>query len=55
MPKQEYTRSGGAYLGISAQSSSRLPAGHPEAFYEAFANIYTSVFDAMAEFRDTKE
>jgi hypothetical protein len=24
-----------------------LPAGHPEAFFEAFANIYTSAFDAI--------
>lgn len=48
-PHQTYTRSGGPYLGDSAQASSRLPSGHPEAFFEAFANIYAGVFDAMAD------
>ena len=48
-PHQIYTRAGGPYLGDSAQASSRLPSGHPEAFFEAFANIYAGVFDAMAE------
>jgi predicted dehydrogenase len=28
----------------TARSSCRVPAGHPEAFLEAFANIYTAVF-----------
>jgi predicted dehydrogenase len=40
-----YTRAGGPYLGSMAGASSRLPAGHPEAFFEAFANIYTAVYD----------
>ena len=48
-PHQIYTRAGGPYLNEFAQSSSRLPAGHPEAFFEAFANVYASVFDAMAD------
>jgi hypothetical protein len=26
-----------------------LPSGHPEAFFEAFANIYVSAFDAMVD------
>jgi len=42
-----YTRNGGPYLGAAAGSSSRLPAGHPEAFFEAFANVYTAAYDAM--------
>jgi hypothetical protein len=25
----------------------RLPSGHPEAFFEAFANVYRSSYDAM--------
>ena len=25
----------------------RLPGGHPEAFFEAFANVYRSAYDAM--------
>ncbi|MCH2174133.1 MAG: Gfo/Idh/MocA family oxidoreductase [Lentisphaeria bacterium] len=40
---REILRSGGNYadrLSPSAIHNSRLPAGHPEAFIEAFANIY---------------
>ncbi len=45
MPLKIYTRAGGPYLSPLAASSSRLPSGHPEAFFEAFANIYAAVFD----------
>ncbi len=38
-PRQILTR-GGPGLGQSAQAATRLPAGHPEAFIEAFGNIY---------------
>jgi len=48
-PHQLYTRSGGPYLGATAAASSRLPSGHPEAFLEAFANIYTAAYDDMAK------
>ena len=34
--------------GRAAGPSSRLPAGHPEAFFEAFANIYTAAYADMA-------
>jgi predicted dehydrogenase len=44
-PHEIYTRSGGPYLGKLAGASSRTPSGHPEAFLEAFANIYTAVYD----------
>jgi predicted dehydrogenase len=47
-PQKLYSRAGGAYLGKTAAVSSRLPAGHPEAFLEAFANVYTAAFDDMA-------
>lgn len=33
-------RTGGTYLAPSAVNSSRIPAGHPEGYLEAFANIY---------------
>jgi predicted dehydrogenase len=46
-PHQIYTRAGGPYLGKTASGSSRLPSGHPEAFLEAFANIYTAAYDDM--------
>jgi predicted dehydrogenase len=42
-----YTRAGGPYLGAAAGASSRLPSGHPEAFFEAFANVYTATYDAI--------
>jgi predicted dehydrogenase len=44
-----YTRAGGPYLGSLAGASSRLPSGHPEAFFEAFANVYAAVFDAICK------
>jgi len=30
----------------AAVKATRLPAGHPEAFFEAFANIYTGAAQA---------
>src|SRR6516225_6981727 len=47
-PHQIYTRAGGPYLGELAGRSTRIPSGHPEAFLEAFANIYTAAYDDMA-------
>jgi predicted dehydrogenase len=46
-PHRIYTRAGGPYLGKLAGESSRLPSGHPEAFFEAFANVYRSAYDNM--------
>ncbi|WP_420594646.1 Gfo/Idh/MocA family protein [Deinococcus sp.] len=43
-PRQVLTR-GGPGLGEAAARATRLPAGHPEAFIEAFANIYSGVAD----------
>ncbi|MBA4065381.1 MAG: oxidoreductase [Isosphaera sp.] len=48
-PHRIYTRNGGPYLGQAAGASSRLPSGHPEAFFEAFANVYTAAYDAMVK------
>lgn len=48
-PHQIYTRAGGPYLGANAGASTRIPAGHPEAFLEAFANIYTAVYDDIVK------
>lgn len=41
-PRRILTR-GSPWLCPSAQRASRLPAGHPEAFIEAFANVYLGV------------
>jgi predicted dehydrogenase len=35
------------YLTDTAKASCRLPSGHPEAFFEAFANIYTAAYADM--------
>ncbi len=47
-PHRLYTRDPNApYMNASGKAACRLPSGHPEAFFEAFANIYTAAFDAM--------
>jgi predicted dehydrogenase len=46
-PHKVYTRAGGPYLGALAGASTRLPSGHPEAFFEAFANIYSAAYGDM--------
>ena len=48
-PHRVYTRAGGPYLGAAAAAASRLPAGHPEAFFEAFANVYAGFYDAVVK------
>jgi len=42
-------RAGGAYLSEVAQTFSRTPAGHPEGYLEAFANIYTQFAQMIRE------
>ncbi len=47
-PLQVYTRNPGApFMTLLAAASCRLPGGHPEGFFEAFANVYRSAFDDM--------
>ena len=36
----EIYRTGGAYTSAAARHNTRVPAGHPEGYLEAFANIY---------------
>lgn len=48
-PHQIYTRAGGPYLGATAAASTRIPSGHPEAFLEAFANIYVAAYEDMVK------
>ncbi len=45
-PARVLTR-GNGYLGDAAKAASRIPPGHPEAFLEAFANVYAGVADAI--------
>lgn len=45
-PVQIYKR-GNEYLCEEAKEATRLPPGHPEAFIEAFANVYVAVAEAI--------
>lgn len=48
-PHQIYTRDPNApFMNASGAGACRLPSGHPEAFFEAFANVYTAAYDDMA-------
>lgn len=45
---REILRRGNAYVGEAAQGATRIPAGHPEGYLEAFANLYREAFRAIA-------
>jgi predicted dehydrogenase len=45
-PKQTWRR-GNGYVGDTAKKFTRIPAGHPEGYLEAFANIYQEAFRAI--------
>lgn len=45
-PEKIYRR-GNGYLSQAAQRNNRIPPGHPEAFLEAFANVYNNACDAI--------
>jgi predicted dehydrogenase len=42
-------RRGNGYLSDAAKKASRIPPGHPEAFIEAFANVYREAADAIRD------
>ena len=44
----EVYRPGHPFLNAAAQHATRLPPGHPEAFVEAFANIYANALRTIA-------
>ena len=52
-PRQIWRR-GNGYDGAEARRFTRLPAGHPEGYLEAFGNIYQEVFRALAAEADGK-
>ena len=47
-PRQVWRR-GNSYNGTEASNCTRLPFGHPEAFIEAFANVYLSAAAAISD------
>ncbi len=44
---EQVRRPSNGYLSDAAKNASRIPAGHPEAFLEAFANVYRGAAAAM--------
>ena len=47
-PHQIYTRDPNVpFMNAAGASACRLPSGHPEAFFEAFANVYRFAYDNM--------
>ena len=49
-PHALHTRDPNApYLTGTGAAACRLPSGHPEGFFEAFANVYRFAFDAMIQ------
>jgi predicted dehydrogenase len=53
-PMQTLTR-GSGYLCEAARRATRLPTGHPEAFLEAFANVYLGAAAAMRAHQEGRE
>ncbi len=51
---REIWRRGNSYNGEDAKKYTRLPFGHPEAFIEAFANVYLAASEAMQDALDGK-
>ncbi len=47
-PHRQYTRDPNApYMTDTGKAACRLPSGHPEGFFEAFANVYAAAFNDM--------
>ena len=46
-PRETLTRGRSEYLAPAAMAATRIPWGHPEGYFEAFANIYAGAIDAI--------
>lgn len=51
----EVLRTGQGYLSDQAKAFTRTPAGHPEGYLEAFANIYRAFARAVRDFKPGKK
>ena len=51
----EVLRTGQAYLSDQAKAFTRTPAGHPEGYLEAFANIYRAFSNAVRDYKPGKK
>lgn len=55
-PHKIYTRDPNApFMNDAGKAACRLPSGHPEAFFEAFANVYRAAYDAMVSRAEGKQ
>ncbi len=54
VPTKIITRASNSVSNLSIQSS-RVAAGHPEGFFEAFANIYTEFADSIINYKQSKK
>lgn len=52
-PTQLLSR-GSSYLTLDAKKHSRIPAGHPEGYYIAFANLYQMVISAIIKKKNSE-
>lgn len=52
---KEILRAGWPYLSDSAKKNIRIPAGHPEGYLEAFANLYKAFGNAVHDFKPGKK
>lgn len=52
---KEIMRAGWSYLSDDAKGFIRVPAGHPEGYLEAFANIYRAFTKAMRDYKPGKK
>ncbi len=52
---KEILRAGQPYLSDAAKQNCRTPAGHPEGYLEAFANIYVAFSRAVRAYRQGKK
>ena len=51
----EVLRTGQPYLSDQAKAFTRTPAGHPEGYLEAFANIYRAFSNAVRDYKPGKK
>jgi predicted dehydrogenase len=53
-PRHTLTRGHAEYLSDAANACTRIPTGHPEGYFEAFATIYCGVVEAIRRYVDGK-
>jgi predicted dehydrogenase len=52
---KEIVRAGWGHLSEAAKKNTRTPAGHPEGYLEAFANLYVAFSKAVRDFKPGKK